>query len=357
VDYYRFGEIGCDGYRWGNPPVLTDEERTGFRFGSRNQYLELSQRIADLGQITVASEFKWEGTGEQTFFDFGCDADNRLVLTTGKSGAPTLKAFVDGENLFTLASSSTLQADTWTSLRVEIDGSKTTLWLDGKKVAELATSLRPCDVFIPGKAKRNLVATDFQGIIDDLVIYYQVNPNFEQLPQPTTDAPPIPTLAFIEELEVKSGQYDVVRAKARAIQDELAAPYKVMTQKAEARRDELMNRDAGYVAAKKVLAAAEQAVAQRKAEIAAKVRASADGVKLLEELAKTKAKYDATNKEYYAAETAMFEADGKFLELKEQYETAEAQRRKLDSETVSEFTKTEEYLAIKARENDLRTRH
>ena len=290
VDYYRFGEIGCDGYRWGDPRVVTDGKRTGFRFDTKKQYLELSQRVADLRQITVASEFKSEGTGEQTLFDFGCDADNRFVFTTGKSAKPTLKAFVDGKNLFTLTSSGALQANTWTALRVEIDGSKTTLWADGKKVAELATSFRPCDVFIPGKAKRNLVATDFQGIIDNLVLYHQVNPDFERLPPPTIDAPPIPTLAFIKQLEVKTGQSNEVNAKVRAITNELAAPYKVMTQKAEARRDELMNRDAGYVAAKKMLAAAEQAVARRKAEIATEVRASADGAKLLEEIAGTKAK-------------------------------------------------------------------
>jgi hypothetical protein len=87
------------------------------------------------------------------------------------------------------------------------------------------------------------------------------------------------------------------------------------------------------------------------------VRTSAGGAKLTDEIAKIKTKYDASNKVYSAGVNAMLGADGKYGELKKQYDTTKAQGGKVAKEVANELTKTEGYLALKAKGDDARTRH
>ena len=126
--------------------------------------------------MTVDITLKPEGTGGQTIFDFGSSTDNCLVLKIASDGKPELVATVGGKEVLKLTSTKALAAGEWASVRVEIDGKKSSLWVDGEKTGETATSFRASDVFPGGQVKRNFIAATrdgtgrFTGVMDQVVV-------------------------------------------------------------------------------------------------------------------------------------------------------------------------------------------
>jgi len=106
------------------------------------------------------------------------------VLKTSQDGKPELVAKVDGKTVVSLTSDKTLPKNKWATLRVEIDGAKTAIWIDDGKVAEQASSFRPADVYPAGVEKRNFIAASrdatahFQGTIDHLRVFHAVFEDF-----------------------------------------------------------------------------------------------------------------------------------------------------------------------------------
>ena len=208
-DYYRrenspgaaFGPV-FNGYLYGQPEFVVDGTHRGFVFDGKTQYAELNRRITDLGAITIDMTVKWQGRGEQVLLDCGTGADNRFTLVTGDTLAFT--AVVDGRKIAGVTSAEPLKKDTWTRIRLEIDGKKIALWINDKPMGEAASAFRPAQVFKPGQAQRNFIAAamdgsgKFQGLFANVVIYDRVyGQAFDQLPTPQRDPPRRPVKGFV----------------------------------------------------------------------------------------------------------------------------------------------------------------
>ena len=160
----------------------------------------------------------------------------------------------------------------WATLRVEIDGKKTSLWLNGEKAAETASGFRPCDVF-PGDQKRNFIAASrmgkdgFKGIIDRVTVYHAVHADFAALPAPTRDSPRRPTPEIVEEIEKSYGNIQELEKKIREKAQELNKPYGEYGKQVDERIKELESRSPALVAAKTRHKEAEQALGERKREL------------------------------------------------------------------------------------------
>jgi len=184
-DWFQIGGgPNLNGHLYGKPGFVVDGQRRGFAFDGKTQYAEASPILADLGQITVDIALKWEGQQRQTIFDFGSSLDNCMVLRTSQDGKPELVAKVDGKTVVSLTSDKTLPKNKWATLRVEIDGANTAIWIDDGKVAEKASSFRPADVHPAGVEKRNFIAASreatahFKGTIDHLRVFHAVFDDF-----------------------------------------------------------------------------------------------------------------------------------------------------------------------------------
>jgi len=370
-DSYRFafsadGGYAADltpvlnGYLYGKPEFVVDGDHMGFRFDGKKQYAELCPRATDLGQITVDITLKPERKGEQTIFDFGCSKDYRLVLKIARNGKPELIATVGGKDILKLAGKKTVSAGAWANIRVEIDGKKTVLWIDGRKAGEKSTKLRPCDVFPGGAVKRNYLAAardgkmGFNGILDHVVIYHTVHEAYGALPEPTLDAPVRPTDSYIAALTKKYGNLKALNAKGDALSRELLAPYTEMEKRSKARQQEIMERCPEYVQAVADQAAAEKAVEIRKRELNQEFGKVAENANMQAEVNEARAKHDALRNKVNALEREAFGADGEIVALERQRTEAESRRRTVEQELRKELDKRPDSVAKRKEIDELR---
>jgi len=283
-DWYRFAYgkdrrygrglgTNLDGYLCGTPEFVVDGDCRGFRFDGKTQYGELCPRLADLGAITVEVTVKWEGKGIQTIFDFGSSTDDCFVLKTSPKGKPEFVAMVGGKTVVALTANKALGRNEWVTLRVEIDGSRTSVWMNGDKVAEKASEFRPCDAFQGAKEKRNFVAASrggrgyFKGIIDRVVVYHTVHDDFGKAPAPTRDAPRRPTGEVIAAIEKARGNIEELNRKIDALARKTSEPYNKYKTRQEARARELEKRSPALEAAKVKLKEVEEALGKRKGQL------------------------------------------------------------------------------------------
>ena len=258
-DWYRYaydadGGYGMNlvpvlnGYLYGEPAFVTDANRRGFRFDGRRQWAELCPRAADLGAMTIDLTLKWEGQGEQTIFDLGSSEDYCLVLKTDSKGSPVLVATVGGKRVVELTGKKPLPAGQWVRLRVESDGQRTSLWMDGGKAAETAGAFRPCDVFPGGAVKRNLLAVSralnghFQGVIDNVVVYHMVHDDFSKLPPPVRDCPVRPSEEFVAAVRQQLAAARTDEAQVTAMTANPMKRYGVLDAQMKTRQKELTHR-------------------------------------------------------------------------------------------------------------------
>jgi len=347
-DWYRFEGDSNDGYLYGRPTFVSEAGHKGFRFHGKTQYAELSPRVADLGEITVDISLKPEGGGPRTIFDFGASSESRLVLATDSDGRPRLTATVNGKRVLALEAKQQLRPRKWARLRVEIDGKRALLWIDGRKAAQKPTDFRPCDVFPPGKPKRNFIAASrdgsagFEGVIDQVVIYHAVHEDFDALPPPTLDAPRRPTEDFLACLEKKHGAIAVLNAKADALAREMGEPYERLYAQCRAREQELLNRDAGYRKAVADLATAQRAADRRRQELAEEFDNLPENRQKRVELDEKRAQLDARRSKLREIERRCFEADGELVRLEKELQEAESQVRARESELARQFDQRED---------------
>ena len=193
-----------NGHLYGRPKFVLDGQRRGFVFDGKTQYAEASPILADLGRITVDIALKWEGGANQVIFDFGASKDNRFVLSpAGASGKAELAITRAGKGQRVIADAA-LPKGKWAQCRVEIDGKKIAIWIDGRKAVRKASSFRPADVFPAGAEKRNFIAATrdatghFKGGLDYLRVYYAVYDDFTKAPSPRRHASRKVTREFIE---------------------------------------------------------------------------------------------------------------------------------------------------------------
>jgi len=193
-----------NGHLYGRPKFVLDGQRRGFVFDGKTQYAEASPILADLGRITVDIALKWEGGANQAIFDFGASKDNRFVLSpAGASGKVELAITRAGKTQRVIADAA-LPKGKWVQCRVEIDGKKIAIWIDGRKAVQKASTFRPADVFPAGAEKRNFIAATrdatghFKGGLDYLRVYYAVYDDFTKAPSPRRHASRKVTREFIE---------------------------------------------------------------------------------------------------------------------------------------------------------------
>ena len=238
-----FYVLNLNGHLYGKPEFVIDGRRRGFVFDGETQYAEASPILADLGRITVDIALKWEGGAKQTIFDFGTSKDNCFVLKTAQNGKPEFVAKVSGKTVVTLTGEKAIARNEWVSLRVEIDGVKTSLWIDGKKVAEKASSFRPADVYPAGAEKRNFIAATrdasdhFKGSIDYLRAYYTVYDDFAKAPSPRRHASRRITKEFIDTC---SKLYEGTDQRREKLIREKVKPKLVYYDQLGKRRDQLL---------------------------------------------------------------------------------------------------------------------
>jgi len=187
---WQFYTLNLSGYLHGRPAFVEDGDRRGFRFDGKTQYAEASRMLADLGAITVDIALKWEGGANQAIFDFGTSTKNRMVLSpAGASGKAELAITREGKTECVTAEAP-LPKGKWATCRVEIDGRKIALWIDGRKAAEKASPFRPSNVYPPGADKRNFIAAardatgHFKGVLDYVRVWHAVFDDFARQPAP-----------------------------------------------------------------------------------------------------------------------------------------------------------------------------
>jgi hypothetical protein len=339
-DWYRFPH-GADrrygrplgpnlnGWLYGGPEFVVDGEHRGFRFDGKTQYGELCPRVADLGAITVEVVVRWEGRGAQTIFDVGTSPDNRFVLKTAEDGKLELIATVNGETVIRLTADKALSHNDWTDLRVEIDGSRTTLWLNGEKFTKKRSSFRPCDVFPGGKEKRNFLAASrdgsghFRGIIDRVVVYHTVHDDFAAVPEPTRDAPIRPTAEVVAAIEKAYGNVEEVHRKIQAGVREMTRPYDKLKQRQEARMKELKERDPAFLTAEEKLEWVKRALDERRRELGTEFDKRPESVEM-------KAEIDRLRKRSGELQSRIRELENDKTTKDEEPDTIRAQKNETD---------------------------
>jgi len=355
----RYGKrlgVNLDGYLHGRPEFAVDGARRAFRFDGKSQYGELCPRAADLKAITIQVAVKPEGSASQTIFDFGSGPEHRLVLNT----AAELRATVGGKTVLSLSGAEALAKGNWATIRVEIDGTKASLWLDGKKVAEKASTFRPSDVFADGGDNRSFVAASrdgsgrFKGMIDSVVIYHKVHEDFSKLPPPTRDAPRRPTVEVVKALAEARGNVDELNRKISEMSRKLNEPYNKYRTEQGAREKELAGRSAPLAAAEAKLKAIEARMSKRRNDLSS-------AFDKLPESVRTRSQIDALRKQSSEIRSKLhtllrerIKTDKELTTLSAQRKDAEEKRRTLDRKLRTAFEKRPDVIAERKKIDALR---
>ena len=190
--------VNNNGILYGSPEFTTHDERKCIVFNGKDQYAEAPPSVADFGELTIDMRINWRGPrkGERVF-DFGTGEDECFHLTTAdKNGKLALVARHKGGSC-RVTSSEVIPANKWVSVRVEMDGSEASIYIDGKRVAKGEFKFRPRDVFIGDRPEGNFIACArdltgfFRGKMDHFRIYRKVHEDFSALgevPFPLTQA-------------------------------------------------------------------------------------------------------------------------------------------------------------------------
>ena len=206
-----FFVLNLNGHLIGQPKFVVDGARRGFGFDGQTQYAEASPLLADLGEITIEAGLKWEGGKDQAIFDFGTSQANRFVLTpAGASGKPELDITVNGKTDRVIADAP-LPQNKWVDCRIEIDGKKIALWIDGRLAGQKKSAFRAADAYPAGIEKRNFVGAarggkcHFKGTLDYLRVWHTVYDDFAKAPQPLRHSPRRVDRPFIESCKIEYG--------------------------------------------------------------------------------------------------------------------------------------------------------
>jgi hypothetical protein len=238
-----FYVLNLNGHLYGKPKFVVDGQHRGFAFDGKTQYAEASPILADLGKITVDIGLKWEGGANQAVFDFGTSLENRFVLApAGASGKAELAITRAGKTDRIIADAA-LPTGKWAQCRVEIDGKKIAIWIDGRKAVKQTSDFRPADVYPAGVEKRNFIAATrdpnghFKGSVDYLRVYYTVYDDFTKAPSPRRHASRRITREFIDSCKK---EYEGTDARREALIKAKMEPMYAYYEQIRKRRGELL---------------------------------------------------------------------------------------------------------------------
>ena len=190
--------VNNNGILYGRPEFAEDGDHTCIIFNGKSQYAEAPPSVADFGALTIDMRVKRSGPGR--LFDFGTGEDECFYLElSGRSGTPVLAARHKGKS-YSLKSSAAIPAEQWVRLRVEMDGTKASICVDGKQIAHGAFTFRPRDVFIGDRPEGNFIACSrnkkacFKGRLDHFRIYRAVHHDFAAVGPPPAALTQVPDL-------------------------------------------------------------------------------------------------------------------------------------------------------------------
>ena len=319
---WQFYVLNLNGHLHGQPEFVVDGDRRGFRFDGRTQYAEASPILADLGEITVDLALKWEGGPNQVILDFGTSVDNRFVLTpSGDSGKAGLAITREGQ-MDRVVADAPLPKGKWATCRVEIDGERIALWIDGRKAAEKRSAFRPADVYPAGVEKRNFIAASrdgtgaFPGVLDYLRVYHTVFDDFTRAPAPRRHAPRRVTREFIDSCRKEYAGADLrdrlIDAKVRPVY----AYYEAIGKKRDERIKEIEQDSPALAEARRRLGEANETLNRRRAELRAEFEKLPETVRKRaerEKIEKQARELDARRRQVYKDLEARFKTENQAL--------------------------------------------
>jgi len=186
--------VNNNGILHGRPRFSRDDDHKCVVFNGSDQYAEAPPSVADFGELTIDLGIRWSGGKDQCIFDFGTGDDECFYLSiSDKSGRPSLVARHGGKT-HRLSASAAVPANRWVVVRVEIDGSRASIHVDGKPIAKGVFPFRPRDVFIGDRPEGNFIGCDrnrgrfFKGRMDYFRIYRKVHEDFSAIGKRPPDA-------------------------------------------------------------------------------------------------------------------------------------------------------------------------
>ena len=179
--------VNNNGVLYGMPEFKHDGQHKCVVFNGKDQYAEAPPSVADFGELTIDVLIKRSGLKGGRLFDFGTGEDECIYLELAdKTGELSLIARHKGHT-FRVAASQAIPVDTWSRVRVQLDGSNAAIYVDDKELANGEFAFRPRDVFGGDRDEGNFIGCSrnrdrfFKGLMDHFRIYREVHDNFGAL--------------------------------------------------------------------------------------------------------------------------------------------------------------------------------
>jgi len=222
--------------------------------------------VADFAEITIDIMLRRTGNNEARIFDFGTGETECFYLAIEDNGKPVLVAKHQGETR-RLAASETVPANKWARVRVEINGSAASIYIDAKQVAKKDFKFNPPAVFPGDATEGNFIACGrnktgfFHGKMDYLRIYRKVHDVFSTLgevPLPLTQIISKDSCELAQQLsadwqkrrgekeaEIRSGKYGEMQTEIRQLNERQKTFLKTpkLAELEDRRRQTYRNRD------------------------------------------------------------------------------------------------------------------
>ncbi|MDP6545085.1 MAG: DUF6055 domain-containing protein [Phycisphaerae bacterium] len=325
--------VNNNGDLHGKPKFGRDREHKYFAFNGKDQYAQAPPSVADFGELTIDMTINRSGGGRIS--DFGTGDDECFYLSIdARNGKPSLVAHHDGKK-YSLTASQGIAAGKWVRLRVEMDGSKASIYVDGKQVAETVFAFAPRMVFIGDRPEGNFIACSrdkkefFAGKIDHFRIYRKVHKDFNAI-----GLPPSALIQVPEWSEEDQKRNDAWEGRRKAKDAEIAAgPYgklqeeikKLNKQKSDLYRTKVKSAKVTELEARIKAAAKERSDLDRK--MRDEIKALPQAAKTEQEIKELRKKIDSINKQ--------ISKNPQRVKLNEEIQTCEKQRRETESKVSS----------------------
>jgi hypothetical protein len=163
------------GAAYGTASYTTGKTGSGaILLNGSSSFVQLPSGIAGSNEISIATWVYWLGSSAgQRIFDFGNDENEYLYLTP-KSSSGNLRFGIKNKDAEQGLNAPVLPSRTWTHVAVTIGSQGTTIYVDGKMVAESGSvTISPADFkpILNYIGRSRLSDPLFMGFIDDFRVY------------------------------------------------------------------------------------------------------------------------------------------------------------------------------------------
>ena len=332
--------VNNNGILHGAPEFARDGDRRCAIFNGTDQYAEAPPSVADFGELTIDVMVNRSGDKGGRIFDFGTGDDECFHLTIApKTGKPALVA-IHGGKTYRATSSKAVGANKWVRLRVEMDGSKASIYIDSKSAATGKFEFRPRDVFLGDRAEGSFIgcgrgeAGFFKGKIDYFRIYRQVREDFDAidfLPPALTQVVDKESCARAGRLAVKlaagKGASEWARRreeKVKALSPEPPRGVPGEREKLNRRRDEILNRSEKLTELNEKRGTLHGRMSTLDRKVIEKFEGLPETIKAKKDIDEHRKKIDDTRRE--------IRSGGEYTSLTKTIRAAEQRLRKFDAE-------------------------